>query len=218
MDDLSPELKALYELLKAEMLEEYGRCFTAYKKEMLDIIHPFAADTSKQIKAVTNSVATIQSVVSTDFVAVKEQIGEELESVRHSLATEISQLAATLERSSSMSHGVAAKVDPAGPDGHRTDNTHRGTTCAGHMSSPVGGTNPGCNPSNFPHSSVGRMNNTDGGHGPRVDLPQFYGTNPKLWQRRCEDYFQRWNTPSAQWAAIASDHFIGAAVTWLESY
>jgi hypothetical protein len=55
-------------------------------------------------------------------------------------------------------------------------------------------------------------------HGPRVDLPQFDGSNPKLWQRRCEDYFQRWNTPSQQWISTASDQFVGAAATWLESF
>lgn len=59
---------------------------------------------------------------------------------------------------------------------------------------------------------------TDTGHGPRVELPQFDGANPKLWQRRCEVYFQRWQTPASMWASYASDHFVGAAATWLESY
>jgi hypothetical protein len=33
-----------------------------------------------------------------------------------------------------------------------------------------------------------------------------------------EDYFQRWQTLTAQWASYASNHFIGAAATWLEFY
>jgi hypothetical protein len=33
-----------------------------------------------------------------------------------------------------------------------------------------------------------------------------------------EDYFQRWQTLTAQWASYASNHFIGAATTWLEFY
>jgi hypothetical protein len=55
-------------------------------------------------------------------------------------------------------------------------------------------------------------------HTPRVELPQFDGSNPKLWQRRCEDYFQRWQTPTMLWVSSASDQFVGAAATWLESY
>jgi hypothetical protein len=29
-----------------------------------------------------------------------------------------------------------------------------------------------------------------------VELPHLEGSNPKLWQRRCEEYFQRWGTPT----------------------
>jgi hypothetical protein len=51
-----------------------------------------------------------------------------------------------------------------------------------------------------------------------VELPQFDGSNLKLWQRLCVEYFQHWQTPEAQWVSYASGQFIGAAATWLEAY
>ncbi|XP_073360723.1 uncharacterized protein [Aegilops tauschii subsp. strangulata] len=53
--------------------------------------------------------------------------------------------------------------------------------------------------------------------GPRIELPRFDGSNPKLWQSQCEDYFRFWNTPSNQWIPFASALFDGTAVRWLES-
>ena len=53
--------------------------------------------------------------------------------------------------------------------------------------------------------------------GPRIELPRFDGSNPKLWQSRCEDYFKFWNTPQHQWISFASSQFEGTAARWLES-
>jgi hypothetical protein len=53
---------------------------------------------------------------------------------------------------------------------------------------------------------------------PRVELPQFEGANPKLWQHRCEEYFKQWNTPSSHWVLYGSSQFTSAAATWLESF
>jgi hypothetical protein len=53
---------------------------------------------------------------------------------------------------------------------------------------------------------------------PRIELPQFDGANPKLWQRRCEEYFRRWSTPQTLWVSYGTSQFTGAAATWLESF
>jgi hypothetical protein len=53
---------------------------------------------------------------------------------------------------------------------------------------------------------------------PHVDLSHFDGSNSKLWQRRCEEYFHRWDTPSSCWISYASSQFVGAAATWLEAF
>lgn len=192
MDDLLPESRALYELLKVESEEEYERRFAAYKLEMMELMRPFVADTTKQIKAVNSTVASIQTTVSADLVAVKAQIGDELELVRRTLTSEISQLAARFGRDSRLDPGAVAEDlrtshargpggDTAGPDGHRSDHTNRGTTCVHHMSSPIGGTNSGRIFFSCSSSGNSSGNNTDSSHGPRVELPQFDGANPKLW-------------------------------------
>lgn len=53
--------------------------------------------------------------------------------------------------------------------------------------------------------------------GPRVELPRFDGTNPRLWQGRCEDYFVMRGTPGSLWISYATAMFEGAAARWLES-
>uniref|UniRef100_A0ACD5X181 Uncharacterized protein n=1 Tax=Avena sativa TaxID=4498 RepID=A0ACD5X181_AVESA len=55
-------------------------------------------------------------------------------------------------------------------------------------------------------------------YGPRVDLPHFDGTNPRLWHRRCEEYFQRWQSPANLWVSYASTLFDGTTATWTKSY
>jgi hypothetical protein len=85
MEDLSPESRALYDLLRVETQEDYERRFLEYKKEMLDAFRPFVADTNGQIKAIHTTVGTLQATVRADLESAKTQIGEELHSIRHSL-------------------------------------------------------------------------------------------------------------------------------------
>jgi hypothetical protein len=51
-----------------------------------------------------------------------------------------------------------------------------------------------------------------------LDLPQFDGSNPKLWQPHCEEQFRCCLTPANQLTSLSSDQFTVAAVTWLEAY
>jgi len=51
-----------------------------------------------------------------------------------------------------------------------------------------------------------------------VELPSFEGSNPRLWQRCCEEYFQQWGTPMTHWVSYGSSQFTGAAATWLEAF
>jgi hypothetical protein len=47
MESLSPESRALYEMLKADTKEEYEARFLAHKKEILDTLKVSLFDTSK---------------------------------------------------------------------------------------------------------------------------------------------------------------------------
>ena len=52
---------------------------------------------------------------------------------------------------------------------------------------------------------------------PRVDIPKFDGENPKLWQIRCEDYFDLYETSPRIWVRLAAMQFTGPAARWLSS-
>jgi hypothetical protein len=84
---------------------------------------------------------------------------------------------------------------------------------------PVGGNTSNRSFVSVPNPGLATTMNTDTNlSGPRVELPQFDGSNPKLWQRRCEEYFHRWNTPVQLWPSYASSLFVADAATWLEAY
>jgi hypothetical protein len=55
------------------------------------------------------------------------------------------------------------------------------------------------------------------GNLPKVPFPGFDGDNPKLWQRRCHDYFTMYSVDPRVWIKISTMHFTGAAARWLQS-
>jgi hypothetical protein len=150
MDALSPESRALYDLLKADTREEYESRFLQYKKESLDAVKLFVDETRAQFKEMNASVEEVRAAISVDLVAASESIGTELAAVKSSLGSQIVSLAATVDRvlrvdlpdlagGSASAHSKRPVADTAGLDGHRVDLYHRGTNCAPHMVSPVGG-------------------------------------------------------------------------------
>jgi hypothetical protein len=44
---------------------------------------------------------------------------------------------------------------------------------------------------------------------PKLSFPSFDGTNPKLWQKRCEDYFDMYDTEQIVWVKAATMHLSG---------
>jgi hypothetical protein len=52
---------------------------------------------------------------------------------------------------------------------------------------------------------------------PKIDFPKFDGACPKLWQKRCEDYFYLYGTHRSMWITVATMHFDGVAARWLQS-
>jgi hypothetical protein len=46
---------------------------------------------------------------------------------------------------------------------------------------------------------------------------KFEGENPRLWQSRCESYFDMYNVDEYIWVKVASMHFEGPAARWLQS-
>jgi hypothetical protein len=224
MENLSPESRTLYELLKTATREEYERRFISYKTELLDAVKLSINDTTVQIQGIQDSLDEVRAMVSSDLTA----LSSDLVALCSSFTMEIASLSEAITKlprpttdaetaRSGVSFPQEPRADAVGLDGHRCHQFHRGQTSASHLSPPVGGMCPDRDHSQFP--TFGPLNTTDGGNsGPRVELPQFDGSNPKLWQRHCVEYFQRWQTPEAMWVSYASGQFIGAAATWLEAY
>jgi hypothetical protein len=52
---------------------------------------------------------------------------------------------------------------------------------------------------------------------PRLNFPSFDGENPKLWQKRCEDYFAMYGVSHRVWIKVVTMSFSGAAGRWLQS-
>lgn len=189
----------------------------------------FVANTTNKLKAVMAAVESLRESVASDLEAIQAQIGGDLDSVRRSLIAEIADLAAAVGRISRPDPSAMAprplaqqSRDPGGgtvgPDGRRWEHDIRGKVCDFHTPPLAGGTQFGQNLIVSLGIGSSSSHHTDSAPGLRAELPQFDGSNPKLWQRRCEEYFQRWQTPSTHWASYALDHFVGDATTWLESY
>jgi hypothetical protein len=59
--------------------------------------------------------------------------------------------------------------------------------------------------------------NRHGGGLPKLNFPVFDGSSPKLWQNRCEKYFDMYATEPIVWVKVATMYFEGAAGRWLQS-
>jgi hypothetical protein len=65
--------------------------------------------------------------------------------------------------------------------------------------------------------SVGGWSQGSGSRMPRMNFPVFDGSNPKLWKHRCETYFEFYFVPMERWIRLATVHFEGSALLWLQS-
>jgi hypothetical protein len=54
-------------------------------------------------------------------------------------------------------------------------------------------------------------NRADMGQLPKLHFPKFDGDNPKLWQARCENYFDMYMVAPNVWVRVATMHFKGLA-------
>ncbi|CAN6234028.1 unnamed protein product [Urochloa humidicola] len=52
---------------------------------------------------------------------------------------------------------------------------------------------------------------------PQLEFPKFDGTNPKIWVKRCETYFDVYSVPPETWVKLAIMNFTGSAAFWTQS-
>jgi hypothetical protein len=55
------------------------------------------------------------------------------------------------------------------------------------------------------------------GNLPKIQFPSFDGENPRLWQKRCEDYFHMYSVDPSLWIQVAYMQFTGSAARWVQS-
>lgn len=194
----------MYELLKTESTAVYEERFLAHKKEVLDAMRLYVADTNRQFRKMGENIISVQTAVGAEISAVKSSICADFESAKAQITSDIASLSATVDRAvkraqtntgkASASTTHQASQNDVGPDGHRFVQFTRGSASASASPFPYTGMNSNRNSTlNSSPSGSNPSSATTSGSAPRVELPQFDGSNPKLWQRRCEEYFQRWS-------------------------
>jgi len=50
---------------------------------------------------------------------------------------------------------------------------------------------------------------------PQVNFSRFDGTNPRIWKKQCESFFNLYDVPKEMWVKLAIMHFDSSAVFWL---
>ncbi|XP_062198590.1 uncharacterized protein LOC133901296 [Phragmites australis] len=127
---------------------------------------------------------------------------------------------------------MAGQRPPAGDSaiglhGHRENSDHRehvfGSVATlthlpvrGTTQSPTPHSTSGFRPmDSFMHSSFSSSHL--GPKLPKMNFPEFDGENPKLWQSRCENYFDMFGVDPSMWIKVASMHLKGVAARWLQS-
>jgi hypothetical protein len=131
-------------------------------------------------------------------------------------------------------HTSASPTRTGRPDGHGTATTNReyGFGKPHPIQLPINGicsSQPRRGQSEFHSVPCGRnfdMNGVEGpghfsaknlGNLPKIHFPSFDGDNPRLWQKRCEDYFIMYEVDPAVWIRVSSMQFTGPAARWLQS-
>lgn len=203
MAQIPPETKALYEMLRADFDQ-------ALSKSLHD-----RSDSAAQ--AISRLDAKLD-LLSSRIDDVKFSIGVDLDELRSGL--ERTTPPSDPSKTSAPSPSTTSGGGSPSADGPRPDSSHKDSGQRLYVPPPARGRQMDLTHGRFPLSSIEnfRQNSVDVfGLGPRMELPRFDGTNPKLWQTRCEDYFRLWNTPSSLWISYATSLFEGAAASWLES-
>lgn len=163
MDSLTPEARVIYDLLKDGLMDNIDKCVRDHQDSTVQAVRKMFDETTTKLDSLTTKI----------------------DSVSDELGFDITQLHIDVDKGVKLDRPATAAIDTqAGRDG-------------------VGGSGKGCGTYFPPHSrgtrqkSISRDSSPPDSPrsvhkespGPRVELPHFDGTNPRLWQTRCEDYF-----------------------------
>jgi len=120
--------------------------------------------------------------------------------------------------------GVTADAETPGPDGHRVDNHHRSAgarVVTTLVPTPVTGADRFSNFSPVPFRGFGSVGSVpyscSSSAIPQLEFPKFDGSYPKIWMKKCEGYFDIYETPPEYWVKLATMNFSGPAAFWMQS-
>lgn len=132
-----------------------------------------------------------------------------------------------LEASTPAYLGVPAKVETSGQSGHREETLHR-SAGFGVVTTleppPVKGAKRFSETTHVPFRSLdspGSVNTNGSGNFaytvPKSDFPSFDGSNPKIWIKHCENFFDVYDIPDGMKVKFALMNFLGSAAFWMQS-
>ena len=204
MESLTEEGRQLYELLKVSAKEAAEERVNNYRSTATQAMSQLIKDNDKRF-------SDLNSKVDDAMTEIRGALGK----LGTAGSASPSPTAATAARATVTRESLEAAE---GQLGHRVD-TH-GRRSGLYIPPPARGTRDNLSSASLDKSGEENfVECTD--HftpGPRVELPRFDGVQPRLWQSRCEEYFQLWGTPSSLWVPYVSAQFDGAAAKWLEAY
>lgn len=182
---------------------------SAAERALYDLLRSEISDSIKERQDATlKAVSSLVSEAMTRINAAATRI----KTMRMEFSADIGDLRLDPDRLAGTEMPTKEADRPSSPTGKATGSSAKPT---GLYVPPQArgkcGASPGLTPPGSPR-------HTDASNSaPRVELPRFDGSMPQLWQSRCEDYFQLWNTPQELWISYATAQFEGAAARWLES-
>lgn len=203
----------MYEALKAETMEEFEQRFYEYQRTATTAFKHLLSDAVDKIGETNVRLEAVKIDLRSDIGALRK----DLESVLHPDPGEH-------HAGGSAPSDRSPRGDELGPIGHHVDSTYRGQGQL-YVPPPVRDAHDSQIPSKIHRSasnsrelnSESRELHSDVSSTFPRDLPRFDGSNPRLWQTRCEDSFQLWGTTSTYWISLATAQFEGPAARWLES-
>ncbi|CAN6329801.1 unnamed protein product [Urochloa humidicola] len=123
--------------------------------------------------------------------------------------------------------GVNSLEAASGSDDHRSAKDHRGSgqgVVTTLVPSPVTGQKNLSHLTPVPfslqgieHDDVHASNSNWKTVLPQLDFPTFDGSFPKIWMKKCENFFEIYAVPSPVWVKYATMSFSGSAAFWLQS-
>ena len=181
MEKISPETKAVYELLRAD----FDAAFTRSSAERNEAMSTALAKLDSRLDQLSGRIDDVKLSIGVYLDELWGKIGAERGAASSATAPP-SPREATLRPGSSGSEGFRSEAEQqnSGPK---------------YVPPPARGMSVDPIPSTHQIVLVSegfRQYQPDAvSFGPRIELPRFDGSNPKLWQSHCEDYFRFWNTP-----------------------